>query len=183
MLSGEQILKKVTAIDTRLFPGDSVFKLCKVNLVAAACPYGLAQTLPNQAQHLPIVIAKNRLNYGQLASMRFAPKGVIVCGMYQRDKMMKEGFLHAWAWVEEQTFDKTLPVFEKQKLAISIQAALNNAASNALLAKTGIPSDIVVSIFDNQVQYRIGTQVYRSNFELNCSSELVRLTGVETLCF
>lgn len=183
MLSGEQILKKVSTIDARLFPGDSVFKLCKVNLVAAACPYGLAITLPNQAHSLPIVIAKNRLSYGRHDLMQYTPKGVIVCGMHQRDKMMKEGFLHAWAWVEDKTFEKALPVLEQQKLAVSIQAALNNASGSGTLPKKGIATNIVVSIFDNQVQYRIGAQVYRANFELNCSTELVRLTGVSTLCF
>lgn len=183
VITGEKILSKVTTLQPRLFAPDSVFQLSKVNLVAAACPITLETTLPNQAQGLPIVIAKNRLDHGQLPSIQYAPKGVIVCGMQTRDRMMKQGYLHAWAWVENGVFEKPLQALDDKAVATGIRSAIIQASGRVSASVMGIPTAIVVSLFDGQVQYQIGAQIYRTGFELNCSSEFVRLTGASTPCF
>ena len=80
-----------------------VFELAKINLVRAALPHELSRIRENLAENLPIVIEANVEAYGKVAATGYVPPAVVVSGGARRAALLRQGVIHAWAWVERNT--------------------------------------------------------------------------------
>ena len=83
----------------------SKFRLARINMVRAACPPDILGCAENQVDTMPIVVTKNRSNYGYVQATQYCPASVVVAGAARRKALLADGVLRTFAWVEANSVD------------------------------------------------------------------------------
>jgi hypothetical protein len=159
------------------------YKLIKVNLVRASCPPQIESTVANKAIGLPIIIEKNRQKHGYIEATGYCPFGVIAQGNETRKRLLSNGLINSWAWVEngalEIQADDAIGCNELcQKLQSAIVKKFYGSAQPGLNASW--PSIVEVYPFENYFIFAMQGQTYRQPYTLDPVKREMSLSGKPT---
>lgn len=144
------------------------YTLAKINLVKAACPYELASTAANSAQGQMIVVEKNRKRFGFIEAADYFPPIVIVAGASTRRQLIKEGYIHGWALVENGSMElSNREIFSSSELLRGLQQALLRRIYGNRIIYSGQaqPSILECCPFERRVIYAMKGGVFEQKYE------------------
>ncbi len=166
MLQGaviKQLLARAGEVTGR-FKGQ--FQLSRINLVRAALPRELEAARENLAARLPIIIERNTRQLGKVPATGYVPPAVVVSGGQHRAELLKQGAIHAWAWVEAGA----LPTTKQDTISASelISALHDLLKPRNPLAEAGRPwiAD-VYPLENNFIMCNRAGQQFRQRFSVN----------------
>jgi len=184
-LSGDVIAKYISASTRSLgtFGPRRVYDLVRVHLIKVGCPGELAAARENKL-NLPIVVERNRREFGLVKSIDYFPKAVMVCGGYRRDQLLARGILNSWGWVERGTME----ILAEDAIGAG---ALLEKLSGLLQAKfygnnkpiNGQAWPVVTQVFpfENYLLCEFGGRKIKQSYALDPFSCDVSLKGDETI--
>ena len=153
--------------------------LTRVNLVRAACPRQLEASVENQAQGLAIVIEANVHKYGINYDTDYYPKAVIVAGADTRRRLLANGGIHGWAWVEKGSMD-ILPEhsIQTKDLLHRLQAAvIQRTCGPKIFPGQSIPGLVACYPVENQLIYGMHGKLYRQQFAISSEDRRILLNA------
>lgn len=158
------------------------YVFARINLVKAGAPVEILHDGRYERLHqslgMPIVIEKNRRQFGYVAATDYFPSSIIVCGTAKRTKLLGEGNVKGWAWIEKGALNiQADDCISSQELMDKLQTLLVERYVKVPNSLTVQPWILALYPFENYLIYSLNGQKYRQGYNLEPISRSVALAG------
>lgn len=155
-----------------------VYDLARVGLVRAACPQGLADIGENLRRDVAIRVDRNRDGRGAIKAIGYKPRGVVVAGAAVRNRMLEEGRVHGYVFVERGALDISAA---EQVSAGALLAKLHSLVTASVIGRREpvptqkLPVIVAVWPFEERLIYALDGVEYAQRYRLDAVARSLRL--------
>lgn len=155
------------------------YVLAKVSLVRPACPKEISARAENTMPDWPIVLKRNTNEYGKVEATQYCPAVVVAAGAARRARLLEQGIVYAWAWVENGALEINADdAMGANELITRLNDLLNTKYGGTLNVPGQYWAYIIEAFpFEGYCIYGLKGKKYRQAFALDPVERKVALNG------